>query len=123
MTDKPTKDSTRTVGRAGEDIACQFLSRRGYHILDRNWQIRGGELDIIAECRGVLVFIEVKARFSHDFGLPVESITPNKVRVLKRSAHIYIHQNHLYNTPARFDLVSIDYVLGNPKIELIENII
>ena len=116
------KDSTRKVGAKAEEVACWFLSERGYKIIKRNWQIRGGELDIVAEKNGILVFIEVKARFSHDFGLPVESITPNKIRFLKRSAQIYIHQNHLYNKQARFDVVLIDYVLGNPRIDLIENI-
>ena len=117
------EDSTRKVGARAEEVACWFLAERGYKIIKRNWQIRGGELDIIAEKEGVLVFVEVKARYSHEFGLPVESITSSKIRFLKRSAQIYIHQNHFYNKQARFDVVLIDYVLGNPKIDLMENII
>ena len=115
--------STRKVGAEAEERACWFLSELGYQILKRNWQIRGGELDIVAQKDGVLVFIEVKARYSHEFGLPIESITYSKTRFLRRSAQIYMHQYHLEKMQSRFDLVCIDYVLGNPKIELIENII
>lgn len=115
------KDSTRKVGAKAEELACRILAEKGYRILKQNFQIRGGEIDIIAEHKGILVFVEVKARYSHDFGLPIESITQSKVRFLKRSAQFYIHQNHLYEKQARFDVVTIDYVLGNPKIELIEN--
>ena len=121
MQDKSVKDSTRKVGSRAEDLACRILAEKGYKILKQNFQIRGGEIDIIAEQQGVLVFVEVKARYSHDFGLPIESITPSKVRFLKRAAQFYIHQNHLYEKSARFDVVTIDYVLGNPKIEIIEN--
>jgi putative endonuclease len=115
------KDSTRKVGSKAEELACYFLAERGYKIIKRNFTVRGGELDVIAEKNGVLVFIEVKARYSHDFGLPIESITPAKIRFLRRSAQIFIHQNHLHNKLARFDVVTIDYVLGNPKIEILEN--
>jgi len=115
------KESSRKVGANAEELACWILAERGYKILKQNFQIRGGEIDIIAEHEGILVFVEVKARYSHDYGLPVESITQSKIRFLKRSAQFYIHQNHLYEKQARFDVVTIDYVLGNPKIELIEN--
>ena len=121
--DTPIKDSTRKVGSKAEELACRFLAERGYKILKQNFQIRGGEIDIIAEHKGILVFIEVKARYSHDFGLPIESITRSKIGFLKRAAQFYIHQNHLYEKMARFDVVTIDYVLGNPKIELLENAI
>ncbi len=124
MNDNTTKvDSTRKVGAAAEETACWFLAELGYRILKRNWQIRGGELDIVGEKDGILVFFEVKARYSHEFGLPVEALTPAKLRFLRRSAQIFIHQNHLEKMQARFDAVLIDYVLGNPKIEVIENIV
>lgn len=121
QTNSHKNDSNRKVGSKAEELACYFLVERGYKILKRNFTVRGGELDIIAEKGGVLVFIEVKARYSHEFGLPIESITPSKVRFLQRCAQIFIHQNHLHQKLARFDVVTIDYVLGNPKIEIIEN--
>ncbi len=116
-----TTVSNRKIGSNAEEMACRVLAEKGYKILKRNFQIRGGEIDIIAEHNKVLVFVEVKARYSHDFGLPIESITQSKVRFIKRAAQFYIHQNHLYEKQARFDVVTIDYVLGNPKIEVMEN--
>lgn len=124
MNDNNVKnDSTRKVGAKAEEVACRYLAERDYKIIKRNWQIRGGELDIVAEKDGILVFIEVKARYSHEFGLPIESLTASKLRFLRRSALIFIHQNHFEKMQARFDAVLIDYVLGNPKIEIIENIL
>ena len=121
MNSDQQRESTRKVGSNAEEMACRVLAEKGYKILKRNFQIRGGEIDIIAEHNKVLVFVEVKARYSHDFGLPIESITQSKVRFIKRAAQFYIHQNHLYEKQARFDVVTIDYVLGNPKIEVMEN--
>lgn len=67
--------SKKQFGKRGEDLAANFLRKNGYRILERNFLIRGGEVDIIAQDKDVLVFVEVKARYSHEFGLPAESIT------------------------------------------------
>lgn len=115
----------KSVGNIGEDLAVKFLKSKGYKILERNFLIRGGEIDIIAKDGEILVFVEVKARFSHKYGLPGESITPWKIKSLKKSALFYIQSNNLWDLSYRFDLVSIDYAESpdNPKIELIKNII
>lgn len=117
-------DSTRKVGGRAEDLACNFLAKQGYKILARNYTIRGGEIDIIARDQENLVFVEVKARFSHKFGLPEESITPWKIHSLKKTALFYIQKIRWENRPYRFDLVGIDFVQDwqNPKINLIQNI-
>lgn len=119
-----TKPSTRFIGNKAEDLACDFLKKHGYKILERNFLIRGGEIDIIAREKDILVFIEVKARYSHEYGLPIESITPWKIKALKKSALFYIQKINWGNNPYRIDLVGIDYVSSrdNPKIELIKNI-
>ncbi len=72
----------------------------------------------------VLVFIEVKARFSHEFGTPLEAITPQKIRTLIRSINLSVHQHKLYNAPLRIDALGIDYTQDkdHPKIELVKNI-
>lgn len=115
----------KQTGSKGENLACKFLQKNGYKILERNFLIRGGEIDIIAKDGEVLVFVEVKARFSHEYGLPEESITPWKIKSLKKSALFYIQNKNLFDSPYRFDLVGIDYIdsSDNPKIELIKNII
>lgn len=116
--------STRDVGSSAEDLACQFLKKHGFKVLDRNFLIRGGEIDIVARDKNWLVFVEVKARYSHDYGLPQESITPWKIKSLKRCALFYIQKVRWGNKPYRFDLVAIDYAdsLEKPTIELIKDI-
>jgi putative endonuclease len=116
--------SNLSTGNYGETLACEYLRSRGYKIIERNYRIRGGEIDIVAMDKEYLVFIEVKARYSHEYGLPVESITPWKIKALKRSAAIYCVQSGWGNGPYRLDMVSVDFAdsKDKPKIELIKNI-
>ena len=72
----------RAKGRAGEDAACAELSRQGFEIVERNWRVREGEVDVIARRGDLLVFAEVKSRTGTAFGAPEESVTPAKARPL-----------------------------------------
>lgn len=74
------------LGRAGEDAAARHLRACGYRILQRNWRCRFGEIDLIADRAGVLVFVEVKTRSSLDYGHPFEAITFRKLARLRRLA-------------------------------------
>jgi putative endonuclease len=114
----------KATGNKGEEIACSYLRKHGYEILERNFLIRGGEIDIIAEDDGYLVFVEVKTRYSHDFGLPVESITPWKIKHLLKTAQIYLMKINYGNGPYRLDFIGVDFAedADNPNIELIKNI-
>src|SRR3989344_5868996 len=111
-------------GNYGEDLACKYLKDLGYKILERNYRIRGGEIDIVAKDKEYLVFVEVKARWSHEYGLPSESITPWKIKALLKTALFYIQKIKWGEGPYRIDLVSIDFAESkeNPKLELIQNI-
>ena len=71
-----------SVGKFGEDLALIYLKRQGYKIIERNFRIRGGEIDIIAQDNNTLVYIEVKTRTSHAFGLPEES--PSRISKLAK---------------------------------------
>jgi putative endonuclease len=112
------------TGNKGEDLAAQFLRNNGYEILERNYRIRGGEVDIISKKDDFLVFVEVKTRYSHEFGLPVESVTPWKIRFLLKTAKFYIQKINWGEKPYRLDFVGVDFAedKDNPKVELIENI-
>ena len=79
-----------TLGRLGEKLALTYLQDLGYKILSRNYRIRLGEVDIIAEDNGTLVFIEVKTRYGDSCGLPFEAVTPRKQRQLSKVALEYI---------------------------------
>jgi putative endonuclease len=116
--------STKTTGDYGETLACKYLQSLGYKIIERNYRIRGGEIDIIAQEKGDLVFIEVKTRHSHEFGTPGESITPWKINFLIRALQFYIVQHKKGEVPCRIDAVTVDFAddKQNPRIELIKNI-
>lgn len=117
--------STRSVGNKAEELACKYLQKSGYKIITRNYQIRGGEVDIIARDGEFLVFIEVKARYNHNFGLPEESISFWKIKALQKTAQVYINFIKWGEKPYRFDFLGIDYTdsFNSPKINLIKNII
>jgi putative endonuclease len=110
------------LGKWGEDCACRELRRRGYEILERRYRTRVGEIDIVASDRGVLVFVEVKARRSTAFGRPVEAVTGQKQRKLLQLAACYIATNRLHERPCRFDVVSVSLPPGatEPRIEILQ---
>ena len=82
--------SNTSVGNQGENLACDYLKKQGYKILGRNYRIRGGEIDIVATDQNYLVFVEVKTRYSHQYGLPVESMTTWKIKFLLKTAKFYL---------------------------------
>ncbi len=111
-------------GKYGEDLACRYLQSQGYKILERNYRIRGGEIDLVAKDKNALVFVEVKTRWSHKYGLPVESVTPWKIKALLKTAKFYIQKIKWGDREYRLDFVSVDFAESkeDPEIELIRNI-
>ncbi len=108
-------------GKYGEDLACDYIKKSGYKIIERNFRIRGGEIDIIALDKKTLVYVEVKTRSSHQFGLPEESVTYHKLKFLERASKFYRLQRKNLPELERIDVVSIDLVENKPKITLIKN--
>jgi putative endonuclease len=111
------------MGTHGENLACEFLGRNGYRIIERNYRCPEGEVDIIASHGDTLVFVEVKTRKSRVFGGPEESITPlKKDRLRTVAAHYGLHRESLPES-WRIDVVAIqvDGRGGVSKIELIES--
>ena len=111
-------------GREGESAALAFLKKKGYRILEKNFRARVGEIDIIAEQVGVIVFIEVKARTSHEFGHPFMAITPAKQRKIIQTAKSFLARKRIFDKPMRFDVVALTSDAGSPdswQIELLEN--
>lgn len=107
----------------GENIACSYLAKKGYTILERNFRVRNGELDIIATYKNTLVFIEVKTRSSDTYGTPLEAITPWKVRILTKTAQFYKMLHTKLPDRMRIDAIAVDVSNYNkPIVEHIENI-
>ena len=113
------------VGRLGEKLAQRFLKRRGYRVRETNFHCRGGEIDVVAQQRDCLVFIEVRTKSSLDFGTPEESITRAKKEKLIASALTYIDTHQNLPPSWRIDVVAIeiDYKGKAKRIEIIENAI
>lgn len=113
-----------SLGKLGERIAANYLSSKGYRIIEMNFHKRWGEIDIVALDEDTLVFVEVKTRMEFDRISPEESITPWKIRTLKRTALFYKNLHHELPELLRIDFVGI--VLGQDlkpiKINLIRNI-
>lgn len=113
----------RDTGILGEKLARDFLKKRGYRILETNYRCPEGEIDIIAKHKDYLVFVEVRAKTTHEFGIPEESITPAKMNKLK-SVSAHFQQTH-DNLPSQwridFVAVELDYKGKPSRIELIEN--
>jgi uncharacterized protein (TIGR00252 family) len=113
----------RETGILGENLACDFLGKNGYDILERNYRCPNGEIDIIARQGETLVFIEVRTKHGQKFGTPEESIVPAKMEKLRTVAAHY-GQNH-DNLPAsrRIDFVAVQLRKNNSvsRIEIIEN--
>lgn len=104
--------ATRDIGRAGEDSAVEFLEKRGWRIVDRNWLCREGELDIVGVDPAVadtLVFVEVKYRTSTRFGSGVEAVTPEKQRKVVMAALRWLeaHRSTVGFPGVRFDVIDI----------------
>ena len=101
------------VGRNGEDLAAQFLERKGYEILNKNWRYSYYEIDIIAKKGKKLHFIEVKTRSSAAFGHPEQSVTKKKFKFLQKAAHEYLQQNGGTGW-IQYDIVSITFYKNSP---------
>ena len=93
------------AGKLGEQAAAKLLAKNGYKILDRNFRSKLGEIDIVAQEGNILVFVEVKTRWSPKFGTPEEAVTPWKIKSIIRTGNYYklLH-------PATPDLMRIDVV-------------
>jgi putative endonuclease len=100
-------------GKRGEQFAVEFLTSNGFQVIDRNFRIRGGEIDIIAieidpqTNEKTLVFFEVKTRSSSEFGEPLEAIGYYKMRALIKATQFYKLKHHRLPDLMRIDAVSV----------------
>lgn len=92
----------------GEDLAVFYLKTHFYRILERNFRCRMGEIDIIAEKNGYIIFVEVKYRKTDSSGSPAEAVNYYKQRHIRNSALYYLQaHNKTENTACRFDVIDI----------------
>lgn len=111
----------RSLGNIYERKACEYLVSKGYLILERNFCIRGGEIDIIARDGDTLVFVEVKARRSENSGAPLDAVTQEKRKRIGKAAMFYMNKNSAEAENIRFDAIGIKEGQGGLEIEHVEN--
>ena len=97
----------KELGKYGEDIACKFLIKLGYKIIERNYRFGKGEIDIIADDNGTLVFVEVKTRENLNFGPPELAVTKAKQNQIRKIASAYLYEKGINDTLCRMDVVAI----------------
>ncbi|MFA7268104.1 MAG: YraN family protein [Sterolibacterium sp.] len=115
---KSSGETTQLAGNQAEALAAAYLERQGLRVLERNWRVRGGEIDLICDDRGSLVFVEVRLRTHRDFGGAAASITATKQRRLIFAARHYLAGKR--EQPCRFDAVLLNG-LTEAGIEWIRN--
>jgi putative endonuclease len=112
----------KEFGNKGEKIAAEFLEKKGFEIIEKNFKFgREGEIDIIAKDNNILVFIEVKTRTNHKFGKPIQQISYKKQLSWRRAAEGFMFKKNIINQECRLDLLAIDFTNDKIEIEYIEN--
>ena len=115
---------SRSEGVWGEALVADYLREKGYKLAAHSYRCRFGEIDLIAEKDGVLLFVEVKLRTNLQYGAPREYVTVKKQEKLRAAALLYLSEREL-DVPARFDVAEVytdvRHSAGNTRIAYIEN--
>ena len=117
------KFTTKEIGNKGEDYAVDFLLKNEYKILNRNYHSKFGEIDIIAENKEYLIFVEVKTRHKDSLTLPYEAVDKSKQRKIIKTAKYFLMKNPTEKY-CRFDVCEVftdKATLGLSRINYIEN--
>lgn len=107
---------TQKIGKFGEDRVAEYLQENGYKILDRNFNCKMGEIDIIALDKEEIVFIEIKTRMNNSYGLPSEAVNKQKLKHIYKTAQYYLYIRNLENENTRIDVIEV-YIKNN-KIQI-----
>lgn len=115
--------STRNneVGAAGEAVVAGYYGRLGWLIIERNWRVREGEIDLIVERAGTVAFCEVKTRTSDRFGGGAAAVTPRKQATIRRVAMIWLGQQDRHWRQIRFDVAIVTPGTHGSAVELLES--
>jgi len=113
--------STKNTGDAGENVAAEYLMKLGYRILERKYRCSYGEIDIIAEKKGTISFVEVKTRSSLLFGTPAESVDLRKQKKIINCSQYYIIKNNCGNKNFSYDVAEVYITKNETDINYINN--
>lgn len=111
------------IGKLGENLAIKYLKQIGYKVIERNFECRQGEIDIIALDKNEIIFIEVKTRTNIKFGNPIEAVNEIKQKHLLKAVKYYLYSRNLENKFVRIDVIEIYLYNHKCKINHIKQII
>lgn len=115
-------NNKRERGNTAEEYVTNYLIEKGYKIIKRNFHFgKLGEIDIICEHKNVLIFIEVRSRFSKNSIDPLETFSTKKRRSIFKTIEGYLYVNKIENKDCRFDFIKIDMFDDSPQITHLEN--
>jgi len=99
---------SRVAGFSFEERAANWLRQIGFQILERNYTVKGGEIDLVCDDAGTLVFVEVRARRDNDHGSPSETISATKRSRIVHAARMYLVERQIEDRACRFDVIAIE---------------
>ena len=108
------------LGKKGEQLAVDYLIKKGYNIVQRNYRFQKAEVDIIAQLKNTLAIVEVKTRSTVDFGNPQDFVKPKQIQRLVKAVDEYVNVNKL-DVEVRFDIIAIVRQGNSYNIEHLEN--
>ncbi len=114
----------QVTGQYGEDLACEYLKKLNYIIIERNFSCHQGEIDIIAKDtdKDELVFIEVKTRTSFKYGSPIDAVDKVKQKHLFKACQYYLYKHHIHHLFVRVDVIEIFISNSNPHIRHVKQV-
>lgn len=115
------RQNNRSLGRTGESMAAAHLKKNGYRVVAANYRAKTGEVDIICEEGGALVFVEVKMRRQRAFGPPQAAVDKRKQRKIARTAQHYLARTRQSGRRVRFDVLAITVTGDEPDFRIIKN--
>ena len=99
---------SRAAGASAEALASQYLVHKGFRVLDRNFTVKGGEIDLVCDDAGTLVFVEVRSRKGSRYGTPAETISATKRRRIILAARLYLLMRKIEDRACRFDVIAVE---------------
>ena len=115
------QNKRQQFGKKSENLAVWYLKKNGYKIIEQNYRTPLGEIDIIAQEKKTIVFVEVKSRQSIRYGNPKWAVTPKKQRKVSMVALQYLKSTRQMDARARFDVVAVTSNHDQPQIEIVKN--
>jgi putative endonuclease len=113
------QNNSQKFGQESEEMARQFLKKKGYTILQANWRFKKYEIDIIGQINDIIVFFEVKARSTNVFGEPEEFVSLKKQKFIITAANHYLQEREI-DLESRFDIISVLQINNNITVKHLE---